>query len=339
MPAKIVSIVQLLCDLSESSDEVFRTSKIGPERDNGLQYLVELGAIEPGPRPESVACNACDADHPAVIEFDVERRCYVHFCPEAGFVTLNDADLKSHRFRPEWLVDWLATALSVPSATRSRMLVPGCVWHLGNAACGDALVTVIFARRVSSQATLDLLMSALRPLHPDDKGVVITTSPHVARQVQLPNGFKFLDLRDIAVSTASLAANEILGIRLESVTLNIAGTAEKAANATDGAAIPGSAGERIGLANATSSRNSTSRSAHGTVAQETELRKWLVSRMVATPMEPRPKATMQGIATDAGLKFSARAFERCWRIAVVESGASAWSAPGRKSSRRIDTPT
>ena len=70
MYAETVNVVQLLCDLSESSDEVFHASKIGPERDNGLQYLARLGAIERGPLPETIVCDACDADHPAVIEFD-----------------------------------------------------------------------------------------------------------------------------------------------------------------------------------------------------------------------------------------------------------------------------
>jgi hypothetical protein len=58
-------------------------------------------------------------------------------------------------------------------------------------------VTVIFGRRVSSQADLDGLVSALRPVHPTGLGLVVTTSPHIARQIPLPNGFEFLDLGDI----------------------------------------------------------------------------------------------------------------------------------------------
>ena len=197
MENETVNIVQLLCDLSEASDEVFRETAMGLEIAVTMQHLTKLGAIEPGPRPETVTCNACYADHPAVIEYDADRRCYVHFCPEAGFVTVNDSDLITHRFRPEWLVDWLVKALPITSPLRRPALIPGRVWHLGDAACGDTLVTVVFARRISSQAALDQLASVLGTIHHADKGLVITTSPQVARQVQLPHGFAFLDLREI----------------------------------------------------------------------------------------------------------------------------------------------
>ena len=197
MYAETVNVVQLLCDLSESSDDVFLASKIGPERDRGLQYLAGLGAIEPGPRPETVVCDACDADHPEEIEFDVERRCYVHFCPVVGIVTVNDTDLITYRFRPEWLVDWLARALRIPSRQGRGALVSGHVWQLGDAACGDTQVTMVFARRVSSRGDLDQLASALRPVHPADKGLVITTSAHIARNVLLPGGFELLPLPEI----------------------------------------------------------------------------------------------------------------------------------------------
>lgn len=198
METKAPPVVQFLCDLSEASDDVFRESMIECGSRNNLQLLTKLGAIEPGPRPSTVTCRACDADHSEVIEYDADRRCYIYFCPEAGFVAVDDADLITLRFRPDWLLDWLVKGIPIISSFRRPPLAQGRVWHLGDAACGDALVPVIFARRVSSQAALDLLVSALRPVHPAGKGLVVTTSAHVARQVQLPNGFEFLDLGDIS---------------------------------------------------------------------------------------------------------------------------------------------
>jgi hypothetical protein len=203
MEIEAVNIVQLLCDLSEASGEVLPGPEIGFGCHSDLRRLTELGAIEPGPRPETVTCNACDADHPAMIEYDVERRCYVYFCPETGFVTVNDADLITHKFRPEWLVGWLTKALHITSsAVGRRALVPGCVWQLGDATCGGTQATVIFARRVASQAGLDQLASAVRSVHPADKGLVITTSLQVARQVQLPGGYELLPFPEIVRTSA-----------------------------------------------------------------------------------------------------------------------------------------
>ena len=110
---------------------------------------------------------------------------------------MKDDDLVTYRFCPE-LVGRLAwKELPIISPLRRLPLIDGHVWHLGDTACGDALVTVIFGRRVASQAALDVLVSALRPVRPTGAGFVITTSRYVARQVQLPNGFEFLDLGEI----------------------------------------------------------------------------------------------------------------------------------------------
>lgn len=193
----MVNVVQLLCDLSEASKETFSVCALGHECDAGLRVLTKLGAVGAGPRLESITCQACDADHSATIEFDAERRCYFHFCPEAGRVPVDDADLATLRFNPEWLVDWLISTLAISCPALRPALVSGRVWHLGDAACGDALVTVVLARQVSSQAALDQLASVLGSLPLADKRLLITTSPGVARQVHLPHGFEFLDLQEI----------------------------------------------------------------------------------------------------------------------------------------------
>jgi len=193
----MINVVQLLCDLSEASEETFSVCALGHECDGGLRVLTKLGAVGAGPRLESITCQACDADHSATIEFDAERRCYFHFCPEAGRVPVDDADLATLRFNPEWLVDWLISTLAISCPAHRPARVPGRVWYLGDAACGDALVTVVLARQVSSQAALDQLASVLGALPLADKRLVITTSPWVARQVHLPHGFEFLDLREI----------------------------------------------------------------------------------------------------------------------------------------------
>jgi hypothetical protein len=75
-----------------------------------------------------------------------------------------------------------------------------------------------------------------------------------------------------------------------------------------------------------------------TIAAERRLETWLVERMRADPDNPPGKAAIRREAEAAGHVVSARAFLRAYASAVKAAGAPAWSAPGRKSKRRIETP-
>jgi hypothetical protein len=136
------------------------------------------------------------------VEFDPATRRHSYFCPEAGPMTVDDADLVALRFNPGWLVEWLIRELPISPPARRQELVQNRVWYLGGLMCGDTLITVIFARQVSSQAALGRLASGLRTVHPADKGLVITTSSNVARHIPLPDGYEFLDLREIMRAAA-----------------------------------------------------------------------------------------------------------------------------------------
>jgi hypothetical protein len=105
--------------------------------------------------------------------------------------------LHTFRYNPEWLVDWLVAEFPIVPPVRRRTLVPGNVWHLGDARCGETLLTVILARRVSSQVALDKVAAELAALPPADLGVVATSSANVSTKVLLPFKYQFLDLREV----------------------------------------------------------------------------------------------------------------------------------------------
>jgi hypothetical protein len=193
----VANIVQLLCDLSEASEDVFRDTFFKGDCCQHIKTLTDMGLIEPGPTPDTITCAACDADHVATLEYDPGRRRYTYFCPEAGWVAADDADLVTYRFRPEWVADWLVKALPITSPVQRPAIVPEFVWYLGDATCGVTSVTVIFARRMSSQVTLDRLASELRTIHPAEKGLILTTAMRVPRHLRLPGGFEMLPLAEI----------------------------------------------------------------------------------------------------------------------------------------------
>jgi hypothetical protein len=74
-----------------------------------------------------------------------------------------------------------------------------------------------------------------------------------------------------------------------------------------------------------------------TIAAERRLEAWLVEKMLANPDNPPGKVVIKEEAEAAGHRVSARAFLRAYANAVKSAGTPAWSAPGKKSKRRIET--
>ena len=74
-----------------------------------------------------------------------------------------------------------------------------------------------------------------------------------------------------------------------------------------------------------------------TVGEKPSLKKLLTDEMRANPDNPPGKAAVVKKAKAAGLFKSHRHFNSVYSAAVEDAGASKWSAPGRKSTRRIET--
>jgi hypothetical protein len=132
------------------------------------------------------------------LEFDPSTRRHWHFCPEAGRVEVEDNLLATIRVDPEWVLDWLVTALPITPPVRRRVLVPALAWHLGDTHIGGTELTVVFAIGVCTQRNLDALAVAVSTVPPAKFGIVLTTSGAPPRRLGLPHGYQFLDLRDIA---------------------------------------------------------------------------------------------------------------------------------------------
>jgi hypothetical protein len=190
--------VNLLCDLIEAGVGSFEASALPDQWGGSIDFLSNIGAVTRG-RPLSVlTCRACDGDHPVHLEFDPRSRRHWHFCPEAGRVVVEDDVLATIRVDPEWVLDWLVTALPITPPVRRRVLVPALAWHLGAAHIGGAELAVVFAIGMCRQSNLGALASAVSAGPPADFGIVLTTSAAPPRPLRLPHGYQFVDRRDIA---------------------------------------------------------------------------------------------------------------------------------------------
>jgi hypothetical protein len=190
--------VSLLCDLIEARVDIFNVSALPSEATQAVEFLSKIGALMPGQLARAVTCGACHDDHPVHLEFDSTARRHWHFCPEAGRVVVEDDVLATIRVDPEWVLDWLVTALPITPPVRRRVLVPALAWHLGAAHIGGAELAVVFAIGMCRQSNLGALASAVSAGPPADFGIVLTTSAAPPRPLRLPHGYQFVDLRDIA---------------------------------------------------------------------------------------------------------------------------------------------
>lgn len=192
--------VNLLFDTAEAPADTFLAAELRETYGTGLDILIEMGALAPGPPSRTVGCRSCHGDHTEAIEFDPATGRSFHFCPEAGLVTVDDADLATLCFNVEWLVDWLVRELSIRPPIRRRAVLAGQMWHLGDALHGTTALTIVFARRIGSLAAINRLASALEDIPSAPVGLVATTSTNITRRIALIRRYEFLDLREIICS-------------------------------------------------------------------------------------------------------------------------------------------
>jgi hypothetical protein len=198
--------VNVLCNLIEARVGSFEASALPDQWGGSIDFLSNIGAVTRG-RPLSVlTCRACDGDHPVRLEFDSRTRRHWHFCPEAGRVMVEDDALATICVDPEWVLDWLVTALPITPPVRRRVLIPALAWHLGDAHIGGTELAVVFAIGMCRQSNLGALASAISVAARADFGIVVTTSAAPPRPLRLPHGYQFLELREIARSEQNCLA-------------------------------------------------------------------------------------------------------------------------------------
>jgi hypothetical protein len=190
--------VNLLCNLIEASVGSLEATALPNQWGASIGFLSNIGAVTKGGPLSVMTCRACHDDHPVHLEFDPGMRRHWHFCPETGRVMVEDDVLATIRVDPEWVLDWLVTALPITPPVRRRVLVPDLAWHLGDAHIGGTELAIVFAIGMCRQSNLGTLASAISAAPPTDFGIVLTTSAAPPRPLRLPHGYEFLDLREVA---------------------------------------------------------------------------------------------------------------------------------------------
>jgi hypothetical protein len=206
--------VNLLCDLIEAAVGSFEATALRSEAPQAVESLLKIGALMPGQLARVLTCRACDNDHPVHLEFESTTWCYWHFCPEAGPVMVEGDAIATLCVDPDWLLEWLVAEFPIKPPVRRRTLVPGSVWHLGDASVGRTELTVVLAIGTSARRNLDALANAISSVPPAKLGLVLTTSAAPPRGLRLPHGYQFLEIREIARAEndhLAIDKNKLLG--------------------------------------------------------------------------------------------------------------------------------
>jgi excisionase family DNA binding protein len=64
------------------------------------------------------------SDHVSTVDFDPSTGRHFYFCPEAGRVEVEDAEIATLCLDPEWLVDWLQAEIPIVPRRRALAVSP-----------------------------------------------------------------------------------------------------------------------------------------------------------------------------------------------------------------------
>jgi hypothetical protein len=168
--------VAILCELADTCVDCYAALALEEQYGGAVSFLVQIGALTRGGPQASITCQQCDQDHAPKIDFDPATARHFYFCAEAGRVEVEDADIATLCLDPEWLIGWLQRQVPIIPPVRCRALVPGRIWHLGEAVIGGTALSVVFARGVSTQYDVAALAEQVSRIPPEDLGIVITTT-------------------------------------------------------------------------------------------------------------------------------------------------------------------
>lgn len=166
--------------------------------DAGWQALVTAGAVTQSPLADEVLCEACDAGHVGRLEWLSATSGYALFCPEAGYVAVENDDLSRFELPPSWWIEALTRALSIVPP-RLGPLIADEAWYLGEAIHGGIEWGVLCMTGPVSATRLDTLMQPIERLPVLPLTVIVTFGSTVPRQMLAKQKIWLLRLEDVAV--------------------------------------------------------------------------------------------------------------------------------------------
>lgn len=193
-----MNAVSLLCEIIAQAGKVAAQTYRADER---FGALLDAGLISREGIVQSVICENCDAPHDARVIF--EGGAYGHYCPEIGFVPVEQAHIVALRPNFVALVSQLRVALECQPGDASQ-LGPQ-TWRIGLVDTPGGRSAVYFHPRLQGGDDLDALDAALRKEIRRDYALVLSAIGRLQHSSSLT--FNLDQLLDLNQETRRLRAN------------------------------------------------------------------------------------------------------------------------------------
>lgn len=176
------AVVNLLLTIVETPSMAISGAALDGYHAGAGAELVAAGAFEAGGF-EPVAVSQADHDDAVVsLAWDGDARRHAYFSSAAGMVAVEDHALRRLRFRPSWLLDWLARELGFAGAVRPVELVSDRLWDLGDLwlgerKAGQRRTAIYVARRLGEPGAMRRMREALQSRAGRPPGIILASSP------------------------------------------------------------------------------------------------------------------------------------------------------------------
>ncbi len=191
-------LLSLNVHLSSSRGAAIPAQALRQQFGNGIDRLLEIGAAHPGRPLSIVKCSACYEDHSAEVIYDAASRRSWLFCPDAGQVWVDDAELATLHLNTNWLPDRLARALDLAPTPPRLTVIKEAAWLLGDMAVGSTNVSVALAVGIMGAAEIDQLIEGLGRRKLLDLGLLLVGGSHLPPYVSAASKYAEVALDELA---------------------------------------------------------------------------------------------------------------------------------------------
>jgi hypothetical protein len=174
------------------------------------QELIDAGALVPMAPADHLVMPVGPDDELYEFEWEPELQAFAAFAGRDGWVIADDNARRRWRLDLDWVLEVLATALGLASATRRVCLVPDILWDLG-----DLWVTrqrkapTFFARRLDLDEVVGDARAALERRAGRSGGILLTSTRRPLSSVTWPAAHRAMPLAEVLKPSSATFAIDI----------------------------------------------------------------------------------------------------------------------------------